>query len=242
MEKELAQILAYIKQNTTEDSTDSIRFFGECVRNIHKSNSQNFQDVWALYENKGKHDGFFVEFGATNGIDGSNTYLLEQDYFWTGILAEPNPNVLDQLVKNRNHYTQIVDKCVYTKSHEYIEFNITDESDLSTIVGYGQDDEHSLKRKNGKVVKVSTISLLDMLNEKYAPQVVDYLSIDTEGSEYDILEAFFVDNNYYKISCITVEHNYNAVNRQKLFDLLTKNGYERKFTEFSKWDDFYVKD
>jgi FkbM family methyltransferase len=108
------------------------------------------------------------------------------------------------------------------KSHEYVEFNITDESDLSTIVGYGQDDEHSLKRRNGKIVKVPTISLLDMLNEKYAPQIVDYLSIDTEGSEYDILESFFSDNTYYKIRCITVEHNFNIENRQKLFDLLTK--------------------
>jgi hypothetical protein len=115
LEKELAQILAYIKHNTKEDSSDVIKFFSECVRNIHNTNSQNFQDIWALYENGFKYDGFFVEFGATNGIDGSNTYFLEKDYYWTGILAEPNPNVLDELVKNRQHYTQIVDKCVYTK-------------------------------------------------------------------------------------------------------------------------------
>ena len=77
----------------------------------------------------------------------------------------------------------------------------------------------------------------DFLIKYNAPNVVDYLSIDTEGSEYAILENF--NFNKYKFRVITVEHNYTK-NRQKIFDLLTNNGYLRKYEELSMFDDWYV--
>lgn len=49
---------------------------------------------------------------------------------------------------------------------------------------------HSNLRKKGKNYHVETVSLLDLLNEHNAPYEIDYLSIDTEGSEFDILKAF----------------------------------------------------
>ncbi len=51
--------------------------------------SQLGQDIFALAANKFKRGGYFVEFGATNGIDLSNTYALEKEYGWKGILSEP---------------------------------------------------------------------------------------------------------------------------------------------------------
>jgi hypothetical protein len=77
------------------------------------------------------------------------------------------------------------------------------------------------------------------MHKKYnAPKSVDYLSIDTEGSEYEILSAF--DFRAYDIQIITCEHNFTPM-REKLFKLLTEQGYQRKFTQFSRWDDWYVR-
>ncbi len=84
-----------------------------------------------------------------------------------------------------------------------------------------------------------TISLIDLLEKNNAPEVIDYLSIDTEGSEFEILSA--IDFNKYKFSVITCEHNYTE-QREKIFQLLTSAGYRRVFENISKYDDWYIYD
>ena len=64
--------------------------------------SQLKQDLFVLLETGFKRGGYFVEFGATNGIDLSNTYLLEREFGWTGILAEPATAWHEALQRNRN--------------------------------------------------------------------------------------------------------------------------------------------
>ena len=76
-----------------------------------------------------------------------------------------------------------------------------------------------------------------MLKQFEAPKLIDYLSIDTEGSEYKILQAF--DFDLYKFKVITCEHNFGK-NREKIFNLLIRNGYSRKFEHISKYEDWYV--
>jgi len=229
--------LLYAWQNQYKDNHDIV-FFGHCVANLPETYSQNFQDVWALYENNFKKDGFFVEFGATDGVDGSNTLLLEKKYNWKGILAEPNPVWHIALKQNRS-IQQLVFDCVYTETGNHINFVDCSAASLSTIKGYGENDEHSHIRSKERVFQVKTISLFDML--KSAPKEIDYLSIDTEGSEYVILEKYFEQvKDEHVIKCITVEHNFDNNLRSKIFDLLAKNGYERKFEWASRWDDFYI--
>lgn len=225
----------------TPEDLDEVKFKGACLNNIDWTKSQNFQDIWALHENRFKKHGYFVEFGATDGFTGSNTHLLEKQYTWHGILAEPNPVWHDALILNRPHAT-ISRKCVYTESDRDIDFKAVEDSDLSTINGYGTKDEHAQAREKSKIIKVATTSLIDLLMYNYAPLDIDYMSVDTEGSEYDILKAFFNDPyNKYNIKCITVEHNYQMSIRDRLNNLLSDNGYKRKFEEISRWDDFYCR-
>lgn len=237
---EIVKALYEIKDNSPTNLKESniIEFLGHCFTNINETRSQNFQDIWALYQTNYKKNGFFVDFGATDGLTGSNTYILEKDYDWQGILCEPNPIWHDSLEKNRN--AKIVKKCVYTKSNEKIEFIATNEPDLSTIKGYGDNDEHSFKRKSGIVYEVETISLYDLLEENQSPLTIDYMSVDTEGSEYDILKSYFEDkrNEKYKIVCISVEHNFSFA-RESIQKLLKTHGYIRTLSHFSRWDDFY---
>jgi len=220
--------------------SEQLKFVGYCLSNANETQSQCYQDIFVLYETGYKKNGYFVDFGATNGKSINNSFLLEKDYGWTGIVAEPNPFYHEELKKNRDCH--ISEKCVYSRSNETIDFINCEIPDLSSIREYGFLDEHSRARESGNITRIETVSLLDLLEEYNAPQVIDYLSIDTEGSEYIILESFFANSKEYQFRTITVEHNYVPDARNNINQLLTKNGYTRKFTEFSRWDDFYVKD
>jgi FkbM family methyltransferase len=199
------------------------------------SKSQLGQDVFALIETGFKRNGFFVEFGATDGVYLSNTYMLEKDFGWTGILAEPAPIWHSDLLKNRK--CAIETGCVWSNTGETVSFDVTEEGEYSTLSAFSSSDTHSAMRKSKIQHQVQTISLFDLLTKHKAPTTIDYLSVDTEGSEFDILNSF--DFSTFQFKVITVEHNYTD-NRSKIHDLLTKNGYRRPFTTISLWDDWYV--
>lgn len=199
------------------------------------SNSQLGQELFVLMELNFKKNGFFVEFGATNGISLNNTYILEKKFNWNGILAEPSKYWHKELFANRKAH--IDTRCVWRESDQNLIFKEVDNPSLSTLKGFGENDTHSERRMNNKTYLVETISLLDLLDFYKAPKVVDYLSIDTEGSEFVILENF--DFKKYKFRTITVEHNFSE-NREKIYDLLSKEGYERVFKQFSLYDDWYT--
>ena len=198
------------------------------------SKSQNKQDLLVLNKLDFKTKGFFVEFGACDGITKSNTYLLEKNFNWDGIVVEPAKVYLDSLSKNRKCI--IENLIVYNSSDMLIDFNEVSNPELSTISDFNDSDKNNFKRKFGKSYQVKTISLYDLLKKNNAPNVIDFLSIDTEGSEYSILEQFKFDE--YKFRVIVVEHNYTQ-NRQKIYDLLSKNKYKRFKTELSGIDDYY---
>jgi FkbM family methyltransferase len=238
---DLTQLLYNIKEQN--QSSDVTRFFGHCLAEMDRSKSQNFQDIWALYENKFPlgPENFFVEFGATDGITGSNTWLMEKRYSWRGIVAEPNPAWHQELHKNR--WCKTDTRCVHTHSGNTVPFIAAKAPDLSTIKGFEDSDYHSQARQNGEEIEVQTISLVDLLIDNGAPNFINYVSIDTEGSEYDILSAFFADPRHekYYIKTMTIEHNFQSEMRDKIHYLMTNNGYNRKFEGFSRWDDFYIR-
>lgn len=162
--------------------------------------------------------------------------LLEKTYNWEGVVCEPGMSWHQKL--NRNRKCSIDLRCVWSKSGLDIVFNETANPELSTISHFDDCDGHSESRKDGTKYVVTTVSLADLLVTHNAPKNIDYLSIDSEGSEYEILKAF--DFNKYEISIITVEHNFTS-RRNDIFRLLADNGYQRAFENMSQWDDWYVK-
>ena len=203
---------------------------------LDKSKSQLRQDLFVLSELNFKRNGFFVEFGATNGIDFSNSHLLEKEYGWNGILAEPAKLWHQDLIENR---IAIIDtRCVWRDTGSTLMFNETESPELSTLNSHIYSDLHAQERLKSSQYPVETVSLIDLLIHHNAPKEIDYLSIDTEGSEFEILEEF--DFKRYQFNIITCEHNYSS-SRDKIFRLLIKNGYQRVYQEISQFDDWYVK-
>jgi FkbM family methyltransferase len=208
----------------------------QLIKHLKKSKSQFRQDLFVLSQLDFKTNGFFVEFGATNGIDLSNTYLLESEFGWTGILAEPAKCWHRDLKRNRS--AKIETKCVWKDSNSTLAFNEVVAAEFSTIDAYSGADLHTEARRKGKRYEVSTIALNDLLSKYSAPRQIDYLSIDTEGSEFEILSSFDFSKHSFRV--ITCEHNFTSA-RERIFELLSRNGYVRKYQELSEVDDWYVK-
>lgn len=199
------------------------------------SKSQIRQDLFALVATEFKRGGYFVEFGATDGYSLSNTYLLEKEFGWSGIVAEPGRMWHQELQANRS--ASISMACVWDKSGSKIEFSEVTVPELSTAKKFINDDSHANSRKISKSYLVDTVSLNDLLDEFNAPATIDYLSMDTEGSEFLILSN--LDFSKWKFQVITVEHNY-AEQRMEIYNLLKSKGYRRVCEEVSQFDDWYL--
>ncbi|MDQ3457184.1 MAG: FkbM family methyltransferase [Actinomycetota bacterium] len=191
-----------------------------------RSHSYQGQDLFVLEILDGMRGGFFVDSGASNGVNGSNTKLLEEEFGWTGLCIEPNADLFAQLVRNRN--CVCLDYCIYDRegSVEFVEVanvygGILEQYDpehlrlVTSMLGAGGQLPTRLK-------PARTIG--SVLREHAAPAVVDYWSLDTEGSELSILRSFPFDE--YVVRVLTVEHNYSPA-RERLRGLLERRGYVR---------------
>lgn len=200
--------------------------------------SQLQQDRWVVWELGGKRGGFFVEIGAFDGKELSNTYLLETEYDWKGILAEPNPLLADGIGKIRKAalYTQPVD--AVTGKSVTMRF-VADQPEFSSMADHAFKDRHAdTRRKESVEIVQTTISLNDLLEAHGAPSDIDFISIDTEGNEPDILSTFDFDR--FKVRLFCIEHNNTDAN-EKLDKILLTQGYERVYREWSRWDAWYRK-
>ena len=218
-------------------------FYRFIFANSSTSKSQLFQDLFVLFILKEKRNGTFLEFGATNGIELSNSFLLESNFGWKGLLAEPSPQWIGKLKQNRPK-SEILDKCIYSESGKNIDFFVSDVGVLSTIDEFRNSDISSMpgntkaRNANGHTLKVPTISLNDVFKNHLDDQRIDYMSVDTEGSEFLILENF--NFKKYAPKVVTVEHNFTN-NNEKLNNLFKENNYTRFFSDQSEFDAWYVR-
>lgn len=214
-------------------------FFQFALNRAHLSQSQIMQDLWVLFELSEKRGGYFVEFGATNGVTMSNSHLLEKQFGWHGLLAEPNPAFHARLRRERT--CLISHACVHAETGGAVPFLCTEKPAFSRIASIRPDDvfEREGRREARREIEVPTISLNDLLDEARAPERIDYISIDTEGAELDVLSTF--DFSRRRVALFTVEHNFTP-ERAGVQALMTANGYSRRFPEFSRFDDWYIDD
>ena len=202
---------------------------------LRHSKSQLGQDILALSISGLKNPGYFVEFGAADGTALSNSHILEKQFGWSGILCEPSKSWHTALRKNRDC---IIDtRCVYSASGQKVSFSENYLGELSAITEYAGPNSQGLLKRTTSSYEVETISLQDLLVSHGAPKNIEFLSIDTEGSEFEILKNF--DFRSYRFGAICVEHNF-ADTREKINGLLLANGYQQVHADLSDFDDWYI--
>lgn len=175
--------------------------------------SQCSQDRY-VYENyfyKMKK-GTFVDIGAHNGITFSNSYFFERNQRWKGICVEPNPKVFASLIDNRT--CTVVNGCVtdWSGPGQFLLINGPVEM-LSGLVNRF-DPRHITRIQESIAEQGGSMEIIDvqcyLLNDLLTANNIDhvnFLSIDTEGGEYEIVTS--IDYDRFQIDVISLEDNYD---------------------------------
>jgi len=197
------------------------------------SRSQISQEEWVLRMLKFSRAGFFLEVGGHDGIENSNSLLLETEFEWRGLIVEANPRWYVEVCRSRRCVA--LNYAIFSEPGKNLEF--VDAGAVGGIVSHLQKDTHfgvRLRHLNeGKTITVPSERADVLLDRFNTGRIADYLSIDTEGSEAEVLRS--IDFERTKICLLTIEHAGVEARREEIWQLLSPFGFERIRVWFEDW-------
>lgn len=176
----------------------------------------------------GLRHGYFIEAGATNGLNGSGTFVLESELGWSGLCIEAIPKQFEQIMRFRNCSAD--NRALWHTSGERLEFTIfpnrTGHSGLSAAnKNIARAD---FQEETKELVIASTVTLSDVLRDHNAAPIIDYFCLDIEGSEFPVLSAFDFQGEYLIRSFSIEGHACD--------ELMKQNGYRQVKNPFTDVD------
>ena len=177
-------------------------------------------------------NGFFIELGANDGLRESNTYYLEKNLNWKGILIEPVLNNYEKCKKNRSSENYFFNAACVSFSYPKkivelifsnlmtVPINLESDNDLDPQTHAELGKEYLEKNQKIKRFSVNARTLDEILINTNSPQKIDFLSLDVEGSEIEVLKG--VNHNKYSFNYILVE----CRNLNKMREYLKRFRYE----------------
>jgi FkbM family methyltransferase len=183
--------------------------------------SQIGQDKWVCELLHHKTRGYFIDAGAFDGETISNTYVLEKDYAWDGICIEAGRDNFAKLMSCRD---VLLLNRVLNNRDGWVNFI----------------ENHTVGTVSDTGIPVMGITFSTLLKQYHVPEIIDYISLDIEGKEYDVLTDFPFDN--YRVNCWTIEHNAHTDGgdvRERIYQLMKKNNYVREESGHG-FEDWYV--
>ena len=186
-------------------------------------------------------NGYYVELGANNGFIQSNTYYFEKKRNWKGVLIEPALNKYLECVANRSSANRIFcaacvsfnykDQFVPIAYSDYMSAPLNLQSDIGDPLQHAKQGEKYLKENETVFVfgaKAETLSAI--LEKAGAPAIMDFLSLDVEGAELEVLMG--IDHTAYRFKYILIEcrdfdrlNEYLSVNNYSFLEKLSHHDY-----------------
>ncbi len=161
---------------------------------IRKFYSQAGQDRWVAEDVFNYQlGGYFLDIGAFDGVFLSNTFWLERNLGWKGVCIEADPATFHSL--NQNRRCLCIHACVGSEGKQ-VNF-------ASGRGPYSGKLSSSLDELDSAQSTLHTLSLSSILAKTQAPRIIDYLSLDVEGMEDEVMSTFPFEQ--YRIRCATIE-------------------------------------
>ena len=196
---------------------------------------QHQEDAFIKQMFPNKPNGVCIEVGAYDGISLSNTKHFEE-IGWRSLCIEPIPSAFDKCKTIRKECYQC---CISDKDKEDNEFTIFHLNDNLCAISSLEPDQrliesHSHLITNTTKINVKVRSLNSLLEELNFPKNIDFISVDTENTELDVLKG--IDLNVYNVALFVIENNYNEPFCE---DYLSQYGYTK--IKRIAVNDFYLK-
>ena len=196
-------------------------------KKFRKFNALNQLDKKMLefinYEN-----GYFIECGANDGVDQSNTWYFEKILNWSGILIEPLNKQFQELKKNRSKKNKFFNLALCSSEAENILLMEDNDLQSKSIID-------SSKTVKSNFESVNSQTLTKVLDEISAPDLIDFFSLDVEGFEHQVIKGINFDKYNFKYFLIETKNdevinflinkNYILIKKFSFHDLLFK--YEK---------------
>jgi hypothetical protein len=199
--------------------------------NTTKSYSQINQDIWVLEKTNYKRNGYYIDIGCADGEKISNTFLLDKHYNWSGLAIDINArNMIDRTCNVFKGLVYDEDKVVeFIKADFNLDFSGI--KDHLTNIFRLKD-----KTKTSPIEKHQTIVTQKVFDAYNVPKYIDFLSLDVEGSELNVLKGIDFNKHIFKI--IMIEHNFEQPSRDNIRKYLAERNY--KYVTSNQWDDIYM--
>lgn len=186
---------------------------------------------------KNKEYGFFIELGANNGLSQSNTAFFEFSRKWKGILIEPSVVGYELCLKNRPNSVCFNCACVSNDyKDDFVYGDFQDNSLMASINGE--------RLTSNMLVKVRAQTLESILETQHIDNI-DFLSLDTEGYELNILNGLNLDKyrpnymlieiyskDYNNIILFLKEKNYSLINNFTNYSLATNPHWDGSHNDY----------
>lgn len=184
--------------------------------------AQNGEDRWLDDYFAHKAEGFFVDVGAYNGVDLSNSYHFEQ-IGWTGILVEPDPERGALCASSRPRSRTFRCAAVGSPEIRNITFHKVEAAGVYSTTNLTPTHANRLQGMGVSAAEITVSArTLDSMLEEVGASRVDFASIDVEGAEMSVLEGF--DIRRWSPAIVVIESN-SKVRPAEIRDYFVCNGY-----------------
>lgn len=175
-------------------------------------------------------NGFYVELGANDGVEQSNSLFFELKRNWRGILIEPSPYnfiLCREQRSNQNHI--FCNACVgFDYKDKYVDMKYANLMSISENLNLDLNDKEAhIKSGKNYLKETETVfsfgaiaaTLDSLLKSAKAPKIIDFISLDVEGAELEVLKGINFEHYSFKYMLIEIR------DFKPIEDFLREQGY-----------------
>jgi FkbM family methyltransferase len=200
------------------------------------SYAQRFEDLYLLRCFGTRNEGFYIDIGSGHPVYDNMSFAFYLTG-WHGITVEPNPWLarLSRAIRARDRH---IEALVGASSGEATFYLVSDFHGLSTMIESNARSAQSEFGKSWRAITAPLMTLEELCN-RYAPSEIDFLKVDVEGAEQDVL----LHGNWYrhrpKVVIAEALAPYTLAPAWEAWEpCLTKHGY--RYIWFDTLNRYYI--